>query len=403
MKHYDVVIAGGAMVGATLALALDKLGGDDLSVAVIEPYPVEKSHPGFDARAIALSYGSVQILDSFSLWQELQPFVTPIKNIHVSDRGHVGMAEFSAAHQGVDALGYVVELADVGQLYHARLAASGVDFKCPDSVVNIERTQDTNLITLASGEEISCRLFVVADGTQSRCCEKLGLTAREYDFGQVAVIANIVTESGHNNQAYERFTEFGPLALLPMSEQRMSLVWCMSPEQAEELSLLPEEAFLSRLQDGFGWRLGRILQVGERITYPLKLTMRDKIISHRVSVVGNAAQTLHPVAGQGFNLGIRDVAALAELLTEDKQSETGCGVSHAKDVGNYSFLNQYQKSRVHDRSATVDLTYTLVRVFSNNQCPFVVTRNLGLMAVDTSTSLASPFLLRTMGLVERSL
>lgn len=401
MKQYDIVIAGGAMAGSTLALALEKLGEGRFSVAVIEPCPADRSSPGFDARAIALSYGTARLLDSFALWKELSPFTTPIREIHVSDRGHAGMATLSASQQGGDALGYVIELADVGKVYHAKLAASGIDFLCPEAVEQIERTQSHNLITLTSGEQIACQLLVAADGTQSGCCKKLGLSAGEHDFEQVALIANIVTEAAHNNQAFERFTQYGPLALLPMSGQRMSLVWCMSPGQAAELTSLPEQAFLERLQQMFGWRLGRIQQVGERTSYPLRLTTRDRTISHRFVTVGNAAQTLHPVAGQGFNLGIRDVATLAELLVEKRLEGAEADTPEGRDTGNYAFLNRYQKSRQPDRSATVDLTYTLVSVFSNNLSPLVAARNLGLMALDTSTTLGTPFLLRTMGLVER--
>jgi 2-octaprenyl-6-methoxyphenol hydroxylase len=164
---------------------------------------------------------------------------------------------------------------------------------------------------------------------------------------------------------------------------------------------LSELAFLERLQQVFGWRLGRMLQAGERTAYPLRLTTRDRTISHRFVAVGNAAQTLHPVAGQGFNLGIRDVATLAELLVEKRLCSTEADLLYAKDIGKYAFLNRYQKSRQLDRSATVDLTYTLVSVFSNNLSPFVAARNLGLMVLDTSTTLGTPFLLRTMGLVER--
>lgn len=391
VTHYDIVIAGGAMAGATLALALERLSSGTVSVAVIEPFPaVDDAHPGFDARSIALSYGSVQILKQLALWPSLLTEATAIDTIHVSDRGHAGMTDISREEYGVEALGYVVELAKVGQVYHQALQqASGIDFLCPERVTQIERTRENNLIHLVSGRKISCDLLVAADGAVSTCCQLMGLESREVDFGQVAVIANVQMREPHQGRAFERFTTSGPVALLPMSDNRMSLVWCLKPKDAERVMALPEHTFNAELQQAFGWRLGAVTRSGARASYPLVLREKERITSHRFVSVGNAAQALHPIAGQGFNLGIRDVISLAET------------VLGFDDKGCHAALSAYQQRREPDRRTTIELTAGMVHLFSNQWLPLVAGRNLSLAAMDNVPLLKTPLLQRTMGLVER--
>lgn len=392
MAQFDVVIAGGAMAGATLALALNQLSQRSLSIAVVEPYQVDHSaHPGFDSRSIALSYGTVQILESLQLWSSILPVATAIKDIHVSDRGHAGMTDIFSEQLAVDALGYVVELADVGRIYQEKLEVeSNITLFCPSSVSEITRHLEHTDIELSCGETISTKLLVAADGAISTCCERLGITLNEHDFGQVAVIANIVANEPHAGRAFERFTEHGPVALLPMTNNRLSLVWCLPPEQAEKVMALDETAFLEQLQDAFGWRLGKLEKVGQRASYPLILRHRQQNISHRFAIVGNAAQTLHPIAGQGFNLGIRDVASLAEEV---------CG--QLDDAGHYSGLTRFRKRRESDRETTISLTSGLVHLFSNDWPATRLGRNLGLAAMDNISPLKGPLLRHTLGLVER--
>ncbi|HIF9423182.1 TPA: 2-octaprenyl-6-methoxyphenyl hydroxylase [Photobacterium damselae] len=395
MKQFDVVIAGGAMTGATLAIALDKLSSQGLSVAVVEAVaPQLDQHPGFDSRAIALSYGSSEILQQLGMWAEIAPVATAIKDIHVSDRGHAGRVDMSAQEQGVDALGYVVELADIGQIFHHKLAQlSSVTLYCPDSVAEIERDVQGCTITLSSGQQLRTQLLVAADGALSHCCDMVHIGRTEHDFDQLAVIANITTEQAHQGQAFERFTEFGPIALLPMSQGRSSLVWCINPEQQHQVMSWSDDDFLSQLQAAFGWRLGKLQHTGKRACYPLLLRQSGQITSHRVAVVGNAAQTLHPIAGQGFNLGIRDVISLAE--------EVAYQYRHHHDVGSQSVLSCYRQRRENDRQQTVMMTTGLVHLFANHYAPLVVGRNLGLMAMNVFHSLQAPLLRRAMGQVER--
>ncbi|HDU8574504.1 TPA: 2-octaprenyl-6-methoxyphenyl hydroxylase [Vibrio parahaemolyticus] len=392
MKQYDVVIAGGAMAGATLALAIEHLSQGALRVAVVEPFKAQSDqHPGFDSRSIALSYGTVNLLRHLELWSAIEPFTTPIEHIHVSDRSHAGMTDITKHDVGVEALGYVVELADVGRVYQELLTHStAIDLYCPDSAKHITRTQENVTIVLASGELLNAKLLVAADGAVSQCCQQIGLELSEHDFGQVAVIANIVTQEPHQGRAFERFTENGPVALLPMSDNRMSLVWCLRPDEAQIAMELSESEFLERLQQDFGWRLGAMQKVGLRASYPLLLRHRKQNISHRFAIVGNAAQTLHPIAGQGFNLGIRDVVTLAEEL-----------VKQGEDVGRYQGLIRFSQRREADRNETIWLTSSLVHVFSNDLLAMRIGRNTALAAMDNLSIFKQPLLRHTLGLVKR--
>ncbi|EIK4808783.1 2-octaprenyl-6-methoxyphenyl hydroxylase [Vibrio parahaemolyticus] len=392
MKQYDVVIAGGAMAGATLALAIEHLSQGALRVAVVEPFKAQSDqHPGFDSRSIALSYGTVNLLRHLELWSAIEPFTTPIEHIHVSDRSHAGMTDITKHDVGVEALGYVVELADVGRVYQELLTHStAIDLYCPDSAKHITRTQENVTLELASGELLNAKLLVAADGAVSQCCQQIGLELSEHDFDQVAVIANIVTQEPHQGRAFERFTENGPVALLPMSDNRMSLVWCLRPDDAQIVMELSESEFLERLQQDFGWRLGAMQKVGLRASYPLLLRHRKQNISHRFAIVGNAAQTLHPIAGQGFNLGIRDVVTLAEEL-----------VKQGEDVGRYQGLIRFSQRREADRNETIWLTSSLVHVFSNDLLAMRIGRNTALAAMDNLSIFKQPLLRHTLGLVKR--
>ncbi|MFC1507916.1 2-octaprenyl-6-methoxyphenyl hydroxylase, partial [Pseudomonadota bacterium] len=401
VKQYDVVIAGGAMAGAALAIALNKLNGNrcdsvrGLRIAVVEAVnPRLDQHPGYDARSIALSLGSANLLDQIGVWPKLANVATPISHIHVSDRGHAGMVRMDAKEMSVDALGYVVELADTGALFHQQLNEQDqTDLYCPATITDISRTQQQVNLTLESGEQLQTRLLVTADGALSSCCKLLGIARSEHDFEQVAVIANITTAIAHQGRAFERFTPYGPVALLPMSEGRSSLVWCIKPEHQAEVMGWDDTRFLAELQQVFGWRLGQLVKTGQRAAYPLLLRQSQSLVSHRVAVVGNAAQTLHPIAGQGFNLGLRDVMSLAEEIVH--------GLEQGEDVGCAAMLSRYRQRRTPDREATVAMTSGLVSLFANDSFPLVAGRNIGLMAMSLFDTLKAPLLRRAMGQVER--
>lgn len=391
----SVIIVGGGMVGATLALAISQLSHGTLPVHLIEASePETDRHPGFDARAIALAAGTCQQLARIGVWQAIADCATAIKTVHVSDRGHAGFVTLDAQEYRIPALGQVVELHDVGlRLFALLRKAPGVTLHCPDRVASVSRTQERVEVTLENGEMIAGRLLVAADGTRSALATACGVDWLQQPYEQLAVIANVTTSVPHDGRAFERFTQYGPLAMLPMSDGRCSLVWCHPLELRDEIMALSDEQFCRELQTAFGWRLGRITQAGKRSAYPLSLTTALKAITHRTVLVGNAAQTLHPIAGQGFNLGLRDVMSLAETLT---QAQNG-----AEDVGDYAVLARYQQRRERDRETTIGVTNNLVYLFANHWAPLVVGRNVGLMAMELFTPARDALAERTLGWVAR--
>ncbi len=391
----SIIIAGGGMTGATLALAISHLTQGQLAVTLVEgTEPASRVHPGFDGRAIALAEGSCQQLAAIGLWPLLASAATAITDVHVSDRGHASFVSLTAADYGVSALGQVVELHEVGQRLFSRLKnAPGVTLRCPDKVASVERTRDRVCVALESGEQLTGHLLVAADGSHSRVAAACGVQWQSADYQQVAVIANVSTQVAHQGRAFERFTEFGPLALLPMSAGRSSLVWCHPLAQKDVVDRWGDDRFVAELQRAFGWRLGRITQVGERTSYPLRLQTASQHIAHRLALVGNAAQTLHPIAGQGFNLGIRDVMSLAETLAAAWRA--------GRETGAYATLQHYQQRRQPDAQATIGITDGLVRLFANRYTPLVAGRNLGLMAMDHLPPLRNLLAERTLGWVKR--
>ncbi len=391
----SILIAGGGMTGATLALAISHLTQGQLPVTLIErSQPDSRAHPGFDGRAIALAAGTCQQLADIDVWRSLADCATPITHIHVSDRGHSGFVSLKADEFQLPALGQVVELFDVGQRLFQRLkSAPGVTVRCPDHVVSVNRSAESVQVTLNSGEQLTGALLVAADGTRSALAASCGITWQRDEYQQLAVIANVSAQLPHQGRAFERFTEFGPLALLPMSDNRMSLVWCHPLEAQTTLQQWDDATFLHALQRAFGWRLGRFTQTGQREIYPLALHTAERQVTHRVALVGNAAQTLHPIAGQGFNLGLRDVMSLAETLATAHRQQN--------DPGSYAVLQHFAARRQPDRAATIGVTDGLVRVFANRYVPLVAGRNLGLVAMDHLPWLRNPLAARTLGWVKR--
>jgi len=391
----SVIIVGGGMTGATLALAISQLTRGQLPVHLVEAVaPQGADHPGFDARAIALAQGTCQQLSRIGLWQAIADCATAIRTVHVSDRGHAGFVTLDAQDYRIDALGNVVELHDVGlRLFRLLQDAPGVTLHCPARVASMKRSEDAVSVTLENGTVIEGQLLVAADGSRSALGTQCGVEWRQQPYSQVAVIANVSTAGAHDGRAFERFTEYGPLAMLPMSNGRCSLVWCHPQEKAEEVKSWSDERFCRELQKAFGWRLGRITHAGKRSVYPLSLTIASHSISHRVALVGNAAQTLHPIAGQGFNLGLRDVMSLAESLAQ--------AWGEGKDCGAYSVLSHYQKRRQADKEATIGVTDGLVHLFANRWAPLVAGRNVGLMAMELFIPARDVLAQRTLGWVAR--
>ena len=391
----SLIIVGGGMTGATLALAVSHLTKGRLPVHLVEAADLAASqHPGFDARAIALAAGTCQQLAKVNLWQIIAECATAITTVRVSDRGHAGAVTLAAEDYSLSALGHVVELYDVGQrLFTLLRHAPGVTLHCPSRVEQVQRANDSVSVMLDNGNTLYGKLLVAADGSRSSLAEQCGIHWQQEAYDQIAVIANITAALPHQGQAFERFTEHGPLAMLPMSQNRCSLVWCHPRNQQDEVMSWSNDRFCHELQRAFGWRLGCITQTGTRHIYPLSLTTATRTVSHRLVLVGNAAQTLHPIAGQGFNLGLRDVMTLAETLAQAHADEG--------DIGDYPLLCQYQRQRSEDKIATIGVTDGLVHLFANHWSPLVAGRNIGLMTMDVLTPARDVLARRTLGQVAR--
>ncbi|MBE2897549.1 2-octaprenyl-6-methoxyphenyl hydroxylase [Pasteurellaceae bacterium 20609_3] len=393
-QHYDVVIIGGAMSGATLALMLAQA---KLRVAVVEQHLPKAHHDGgFDARCIALSHGSMQLLNRVrgaqcSLLGAVRGDLCGIEQIHISDQGHSGMVTLEAAKLNLRALGAVVPLARMGEVLMRFInAQENIDYLAPASVERVDYLADSVQVTLTDGSQLDSQLLVAADGTHSRTARAAGIGLETLsDYGQSAVIANVKTELPHQHRAFERFTANGPVALLPMHDNVMSLVWCERQARAEALMAASEPHFLSELQRAFGWRLGKLEHVSPRFCYPLKLQKAQLLHAQRLVLVGNAAQTLHPIAGQGFNLGLRDIATLAVML----------GQAHAQgqDLGASALLSDYARARENDKTRIMQLTDSLVSIFANPLLPFAVGRNLGLGWLACNRTLRQHFIKPTLG------
>ncbi|MGD2083830.1 MAG: 2-octaprenyl-6-methoxyphenyl hydroxylase [Chromatiales bacterium] len=389
---FDVLVVGGGMVGAGLAAAV---AGSGLRIGVAEAHPFgSRAQPSYDDRAIALAQGSRGILEAMGVWEALAPEAEPILRIHVSDRGHFGFARLDHRAEGVDALGYVTTGRSLGRaILPAVEAASDCRMLCPARVEGLRVEADAVRVTLLrEGErsEMSARLLVAADGGQSRVREQLGIGVREWTYGHHAVIANLTAQADHRGTAYERFTDTGPLAMLPLTQGRCALVWTVRDEEVEEIMGLEDSRFLQRLQARFGYRLGRLERVGRRSAYPLRLIEAREHVRPRVALLGNAAHTVHPVAGQGLNLSIRDVAVLADLLAE--------AASHGGDPGSADLLQRYAAWRRADQRTVLMATDLLVRLFANPLPPLRLLRNLGMLGVDLAPGVKHLLARQAMGL-----
>ena len=397
MQEFDFAIVGGGMVGSTLALALARLAGSSAQkprILVLESRrPTTVMHPGFDARAIALSYGSQLALQELDLWPLFAPGSAAIDSIHVSDRGHIGRVELNANEYLLPHLGHVVELFGIGQRLLQRIEETpAICYQAPAQLAALTQHPDRILLQLANGEQAACRLLLLADGGSSSWHESLGLAWRQESYGQSAIIANLRTLGAQSGRAWERFTEAGPLALLPLGADRLSLVWSMTDVDAASAMRWSDEQFLDRLQQSFGYRAGRFVQLGERVSYPLQLRQTLQTRHHRLLLVGNAAQQLHPVAGQGFNLGLRDVMTLYHLLQPLWQD--------AVDPGRADLLQTYSERRQADVARTVWMTSSLVRLFSSSAWPLVSGRNIGLACMNRCGQLKQLLARQALGLAE---
>jgi 2-polyprenyl-6-methoxyphenol 4-hydroxylase len=372
-------------------------------ILVIESKAMAKNNEteysaSFDARSTALSWSSRSVLQKMGIWHNIEQHAQAISSIHVSDRGHFGLTRLEAEEAGVDALGYVVENSRLGSVLIQQAKQVDISIKDDAKILSFQPKSHSMELAIEIDDQqqlINSKLLVIADGANSTSVQKLGISQQHKAYGHSAIIANISLEQAHNTVAYERFTDNGPMALLPLTDfkndHRCALVWTQPSDQVDELMAVDGSEFVSQLQARFGDRLGPFKAVGERVSYPLALTTSEEQVRRRLAVIGNAAHSLHPVAGQGFNLSLRDIDCLAQCLIDQPQEA---------DVGELEPLLNYQKQREKDQRNTLLFTDNLTKLFGLSSSAVALGRNSGLLMMDLVPALRNQFAHFGMGSVQ---
>ena len=382
---HDILILGGGLVGSSLACALD---GSGWRVAQVEASPPQEGAPGFDERKLALALASLNALAALDVLPRLATAPAPIQRIHVSRAGDFGAVRLAASDHGRDAFGGVVLARELGQALESRLAsASGLERYRPARVLAVEPHADGPVVVLeqaGQARRLRTRLLVAADGTHSLARDAFGIGTDEHDYGQTLVVCSIATDRAPDGTAYERFTAQGPVALLPMAGGHYGAICGVARDDAARVLALDDAGYAGYFQARFGWRAGRVVRAGARSGYPIRRRVAQAITAPRAVVMGNAAQTLHPIGAQGFNLGLRDALTLAEVLAGD-------------DPGAPALLAEYAQRRRDDRERTLAFSDGLARATANPSFPMHVLRSLGLLALGHVPGLADPLVSGAMG------
>jgi 2-octaprenyl-6-methoxyphenol hydroxylase len=389
---YDVTIIGGGLVGASLACALEPLG---LRIALIEAIPFRAaSQPSYDDRTLALSASSCQILKGLGLWPALEQNATPIREIRVAELDRPGWVLMKPQELGLDRFGHVVEARIIGAALMDRLPGlEGVSLMCHGEVTSVSVGDDAAQVEYEIRDgpgTLRTRLLIGADGAESMVRKSLGIDAERHDYGQTAIICNITPEQAHRGRAFECFTPTGPFAVLPHVNDRCGLVWSVASDEAEALLGAADEAFLALARNRFGDHLGDFLRIGRRSSYPLKLVRAKEDVRPRAVILGNAAHAIHPIGAQGFNLGLRDAAVLAEVLADT----LGQG---KRDIGRAEVLQRYSQWREPDQSGTIGWSDGMARIFSNPSGLAAAARTAGLLAHSLLPPLRRQLAIRAMG------
>lgn len=390
-EMHDIAIVGGGLVGSSLAIALEGCG---FRVALIEAaLPKVSEQPSYDERNLALARASINALEALGVWAHVESQPAAIERIHVSRRGDFGAVKFDAGKLGLPAFGSVLPARELGNALLQRLdECLTLDRIAPAQLLGINRHADRIDLTLHAGDGergLSTRLLVGADGTGSFVRENSGIDMQRTDYAQSAFVTTVTTQRALDDTAYERFTDSGPVALLPMARNRAGLILTVPAEDSDRVAALDDAEFLALVHERFGYRLGRLSRPGKRKPYPLARVLAERLTDHRTVLIGNAAQTVHPLGAQGFNLGLRDALSLSELLAAAQHENA--------DPGNADLLARYVERRTPDREATTSFSDDLVRLMGNDSLPLRALRSLGFSALDRLTPLKRRVALRGMG------
>lgn len=400
-EQFDVAIVGAGMVGASAAIALRQLG---LKVILLDAFAfsgaVPAYTPSYDERSTALSWGTRDILEALKVWSEVARHACAISSIHISEKDRFGSARMYAQDYHQAALGYVVPNQWLGRCLLSRVEELNIPLLAGVKVVSIQPGKRQRLALdnypaqdAGGAKTVSVKLLIIADGSESETARQLGIDYSVEPYQQHAIIANVTTELPNEGRAFERFTRNGPLAMLPLSDYQCALVWTHDQADAHRYLDMPDKAFAQALEAHFGERLGAITRCGERVSYPLNLIQAKEHCRAGVLLLGNAAHSLHPVAGQGFNLAIRGVAAFAEQVGQALVSDNA--------FESLKFLNAFCAQRMSDQAKTVLMSDQLVKLFGSRSPFLSLAREWGLIGFDNSPLLKSLFAASAMGLAER--
>ena len=390
-EMHDIAIVGGGLVGSSLAIALEGCG---FRVALIEAaLPRVSEQPSYDERNLALARASINALEALGVWAHTKNQAAPIERIQISRRGDFGSVNLDAAKLGLPAFGAVLPARELGNaLLHRLDECHALTRIAPAQLTAIESRVDAIELCVREGDaerHVSTRLLVGADGTGSFVRAHFGIAVQRTDYAQSALVTTVITERALDGAAFERFTDSGPVALLPLGRHRAGLVLTVASEDAARVAALDDVAFIALVHERFGYRAGRLSRPGQRKPYPLARVLADRLTANRMALIGNAAQTVHPLGAQGFNLGLRDALSLSELLIEAKQREA--------DPGSAELLARYVERRTPDREATTSFSDDLVRLMGNESPPLRLLRSIGFSALDRLTPLKRRVALRGMG------
>lgn len=393
----DITILGAGMAGASLVHLLAPARAAGLTVALVDRQPLSwnvddaERPPSFDGRATALSWGTRQILEASGLWQNISDYACAIEHIQISDEGRFGQAQLHASEQNTEALGYIIENSRLGQGLLAGLeSADGLTVLSPCEVSQVQMNTDGALLQISDGRALQTRLLVMADGGRSPLMSQLGFQQERKSYGTQALVTQVRCEQPHQHWAYERFSEDGPIAFLPLGTHDYAVVWTLQAAEVEETLAQDEATLIARLQERIGYRVGKITDMGERLTYPLALIKANEQVRRSIVLLGNAAHNLHPVAGQGFNLTLRDAAVLAEHINSAALTD--------QNPGDLSVLDAYAKQQAKDQRNTIMASDALPRIFGSKLPGMAILRDVGLLGMAAAPVARRLFARHAMGL-----